>query len=47
MKTDLQSFDNVVIDLIVFSDSENEVLIQKRSPQRRLFPNQWDFIGGI
>ena len=35
-----------VIDAVIFDHQQQKVLLQKRSPYRKLFPNQWDLIGG-
>jgi 8-oxo-dGTP diphosphatase len=36
----------VVVDAFLINDAMNEILLQKRSPNRRIFPNFWDAIGG-
>lgn len=35
----------IVIDCLIFNEN-NQILVQKRSATRRLFPNCWDLIGG-
>ena len=35
----------LVADTLVLND-KNQIFIQKRSPDRRLYPNHWDFPGG-
>ena len=41
----LQKGFNVVVDGIIFN-KQNQIFAQKRLPNRRLYPNQWDLLGG-
>jgi 8-oxo-dGTP pyrophosphatase MutT (NUDIX family)/predicted alpha/beta hydrolase family esterase len=41
----LQKGFGIVVDGIVFN-KQNQIFAQKRLPHRRLYPNQWDLLGG-
>ena len=36
----------IVVDGFIFDPDKKAMLLQKRSPTRRLFPNFWDTLGG-
>lgn len=42
----LANYATVVVDALVVDTSNTKLLLQKRSPTRRLFPNMWDPLGG-
>lgn len=35
----------IIVDCLIFNEN-NQILVQKRSATRRLFPNCWDLVGG-
>jgi 8-oxo-dGTP pyrophosphatase MutT (NUDIX family) len=39
-------YSTIVVDAFLFDSSRNSILLQRRSPDRRLFPNFWDAFGG-
>ena len=41
-----QIYKTLVVDGFIVNDSNDAILLQKRSPDRRLFPNFWDALGG-
>ncbi|RYZ71892.1 MAG: NUDIX domain-containing protein, partial [Proteobacteria bacterium] len=36
----------IVVDGFIYDPDKKAMLLQKRSPTRRLFPNFWDTLGG-
>ena len=46
LSTYQDKYKTVVVDAFLLSPSSDSILLQKRSPNRRLFPNYWDSVGG-
>jgi 8-oxo-dGTP pyrophosphatase MutT (NUDIX family) len=42
-----REYREVIIDLIIFDEEKKQILVQKRSANRRLFPGAWEFPGGL
>ncbi len=42
----VKNYRTVIVDGFIVNPVDRTLLLQKRSPDRRLFPNSWDTIGG-
>ncbi|HYH75093.1 MAG TPA: NUDIX domain-containing protein [Candidatus Saccharimonadales bacterium] len=41
-----KEYKEVIVDFIIFDESTDSILVQKRAPTRHMFPDAWEFPGG-